>query len=225
MPNITLTPAPCSAPLPPSPSIAHVRASLGARLDWVRGQLPTVQQRRAFLERVWYSEEPDAALIFVNDGVAIPCDPAGADRLASAVADEQALLGEESALCELEAAIEIYDAGGHAVQSQLDEEGDGAVGLREVRLSPHPETIRARHASHLEYALDMRTYLAALRRELHVALGAGDHDRTAALAAERGALRERVEADRATRSAPRLAAMRGTPLSDALSTRKAAKSA
>lgn len=101
MPNTRLHTVHSRKLLPSPPDTSSVLAATTIRLEAIRTTAPGVaREHHALLERVWYSPDVDHNLIHIHIGLAIPCHPAGADRLAAAGADEEALIREEAALSE-----------------------------------------------------------------------------------------------------------------------------
>lgn len=183
-----------SSTLPPAPRTGDLLALVRTRLEALEcRELPALRAQCDCLTRIWYSDEPDAIHIHVSDHSAVPCAPAGADRLASAVAAEAATTREASALRDFLAAIETYEAGGVATLAELDADGE-AIGLvAHMRLIPRPAAILDRGSTEARtYAHSLRTYLSSLRRELRAALRDDDCERLAVLAPEHRALRKRL---------------------------------
>lgn len=142
-----------SLALPPAPLTGGLVTLVRTRLDAIESRvLPQLRAHRDCLTRIWYSDEPDAIHIHVSDFSAVPCAPTGADRLASAVAAETAMTREASALRDLLAAIETYDAGGAATLAELDAEGQEIGIVARMRLLPRPMAILDRESA------EARTY-------------------------------------------------------------------
>lgn len=191
----TLCPAGPKDPLPSAPETSQVLAATTARLEAIRTvTLPAVRQFRDYVERVWYSQDADPDLIHIRPGVAIPCHPAGADRLATAVADEEALIREEIALCELKHALEDYEAGGRSLKEELEDVMDGADGSANLRLAPPPCAAAGPGSTEeRQFARWLASYARSVEHELSDVLGTRDHERAQILRVELDELRTRID--------------------------------
>jgi hypothetical protein len=86
----------------------EVRELVVARLAAVEGEvLPALARHRALLERTWYHDEPDAALLHLSDRTAMPIRAEGLERLSAIAAEEHALTLEAAALRDLHDALEL----------------------------------------------------------------------------------------------------------------------
>lgn len=196
-------------PLPSAPETSQVLAATTARLDAIRTTaLPAVRQYRTYVVRVWYSQNADADLIHIRPGLAIPCHPAGADRLATAVADEAALVREETALCELKRALEDYEAGGRELKEELEEIADVMNVPAEFRVVPPPcVAADAGSVAERQFARWLASYASSVEQELSDAIESQDYERERILRAELDELRGRLDED-ANRRAPTKVASR-----------------
>lgn len=213
--------------LPAAPSTGDLLALARARLDVLEGQvLPALREQRDCLTRIWYSTEPDAIHIHMSDDAAVPCARAGADRMATAVAEEAAMVHEASALRELVTAVETYQAGGTAIRMDLDDSSAGHAAVGAVHLVPPPTPFRdLQSAEALTHARGLSTYLSSLRRELRDALHEGDRERIAVLAAEHGALRVRLRQQMRQTGSRAVGASRRIPVTDRTVRRRSARTA
>lgn len=213
--------------LPAAPQTGDLLALARARLDALEGQLlPALRERRECLTRIWYSDGPDAVRIHLSDDAAVPCAQAGADRLASAVAEEAALVHEASALRELVTALESYEAGGTALLAELDDSAVGPADIGAARLVPRPTGFRdTQSAEARTHARGLATYLSSLRHELREALREGDRKGIAILAAEHGALRIRLRQHMRQLGWRAAGASRRMPVTDRSVRRRSARTA
>ncbi|AHG89839.1 hypothetical protein J421_2302 [Gemmatirosa kalamazoonensis] len=181
----------------PLPEIG-IRAMLAAvhtRLDALaRHSLPLLRAERALLVALWYSEADDAAFLHVEDGRAIPCDPTGADRLASVLAREDALVREVAALRELETALETYEAGGRLTLALIEGIDDPAGDAGDVHRVPcpgglaHPATALGRDQTHR-----LAAYLAAIDEDVARATASGRTHDVASYSVERCVVSDRLQ--------------------------------
>lgn len=96
---------------PPAPDTASLCSRIDARMSAITAAaLPRLRAQRAFFEALWTSDRADAVLLFADPPHPIRCAPAGADLLATVLAEEAALLREQVALRDLRDALDLYRA-------------------------------------------------------------------------------------------------------------------
>lgn len=186
-----------STELPSAPDLRAVRRAVEARLEAIEHDaLPTLTRHRELLERVWRSEEADAVPVFVSGFEAVPCHPAGAERLGDLLADAQALRTEAAALRGLRDALADYETGGAALSAALDEDHEPAL---EPALAaafsyvPAPAPLEAtRPDARQAYTRWLLAYAIAVHGQLWKARDDGDADRVRALQTESTELIARI---------------------------------
>lgn len=190
--------------LPLAPSTTAMLAAVSARLDALTYRvLPAIHAERVFLADLWHSDAPHARILHVSDGddgCILACDPIGADRLATVLAAEDALVREQTALRELKLALEDYQDGGRSMRTRLDDPHqvpDDATSVpvaADVEPSVRSEARENDTASTTGRARtrQLRAYLATIDRDLVRATAAGQTDEVAAYTLERDVVRDRL---------------------------------
>jgi len=193
MTTIAHEPEQLELPLPAAPDTTPILAVVEARLSAITTRaLPRAQARLAFLQAVWEATEPDARPVFVDGEPPILCHPAGAERFSSAAADASALTAEARALADLQAAIEIYDAGGALVVGEMGDRADAPANERRTARAPVRRAGFTDLQARTEFAHRLRQCVEQVARERQAAVTAGDLATATALKAELAALRARV---------------------------------
>lgn len=196
--------------LPSAPDVAPMREQGLARLNAIENAgLPALAIQRARLERTWAAEDGDAVPLFTMEGETILAHPAGADRLAEVLSAQEALAHEASALRELVAALELYEAGGSATLRAVGER----VSCRTAKKSKDRKGQGHCAEDERGYTRWVLAYLLDVKREMWVARKRRDGLRLEVLRVEFRELEDRVQRRAAAASARPLTASDATPLS------------
>ena len=180
-------------PLPAAPETTTILTTIEARLSAITTRaLPRAQTRLTFLESVWVTEDLDARPVFVDGESPILCHPAGVERLSLAAADASALNAEARALADLQAAIEIYDAGGALVAGEMGDRAYTPANERRTARAPVRRAGFTDLQARTEFVHRLRQYIDQVARERQAAVTAGNLAMATELKAELAALRVRL---------------------------------
>lgn len=154
--------------------------------------LPALARQRAFLIRTWCSDPQHGAPVFVTEHDIVWVHPAGVDRVATAVAEEQAAIREVAALRELLVAFRRYDLGGSAVADEIHDEAEVPQEAVPVHITAGDIIITAGASDAQAYEAWMRAHTAAVQMELWIARKDRDAERAHDLQVECRELERRL---------------------------------
>jgi hypothetical protein len=168
MPHSTAVQATLFRLVPPALPVEEVRELVAIRLAAIEGEvLPMLARHRALLQRTWYHDGPDAALLHLTDWMAMPIRVEGIERLSAIAAEEHALTLEATALRDLHDALELYLRGGRATLAEIEGEpsdDERRPGLGATVLVPRSQS--GAESSDADYGRWVLEYLLGVKREL-----------------------------------------------------------
>ncbi|MHB1862736.1 MAG: hypothetical protein ACYCVL_07165 [Gemmatimonadaceae bacterium] len=146
--------------------------------------LPALARQRAFLIRTWGLDSEHGAPVFVTEHEVVWVHPAGLDRVATAMAHEQATVREIDALRELLTAFRRYDLGGSVTANEVGDEAEAPQEPAPDFTTGGDTNVVSDVPNAPEYEAWMRAHTTAVHMELWIARKDRDAERVRDLTVE-----------------------------------------